>query len=303
MEAIIENSPKQGFIKKKKTVLIMKDSYGMPPLCTALKHQAPIECVMFVLKACPKMTKEEDKQNRLALHIAMTHRVPNDPIILALVEKNKGAPKALDQWLRTPLHSGMEFRAQVNSVRTVLEKYPKAAKLLDSNNRYPLHLGMRFEAHKEAIDIVMKANKDAIDKKDKYDRTPLQEGLARRAPLNCIKILLAECTAETILHQDTNGKNCLHLGMEKNVQARIIELLLQKCPTLAVAQDKDGNSPLHLGMMHEAKLDCIKALLKVKPEATKLKNNDKIKPYGIGMQYGAPKNSLEALRKAEADCK
>ena len=279
----------------------MKDMYGMPPLSTGLKHQAPIQCVMFILKACPKMTKVEDNETRLALHIAMTHRVPNDPIILALVEKNASATKALDQWQRTPLHSGMEFRAQVNAVKTVIEKYPKAAEMLDSNKRYPLHLGMRFEAHKEAIEIVMKAHKEAIDKKDKYEHTPLHEGLARRAPLNCIKVLVTECTRETIMEQDTNGKNCLHLGMEKDVKARIIEELLKKCPNLALAQDNEGNTPLHIGMMNQAKLDCIKALLKIKPEATKVKNNEKIKPHGVGRQYEAPESCLEAVRQAEAE--
>lgn len=300
VKQIVEKSPKRkGFFDKTKKLLVMKDMYGMPPLSSGLKHQAPIKCVMFVLRACTKMTKVEDNEKRLPLHIAMTHKAPNDPIVKTLVEKYPDATKALDQWLRTPLHSGMEFRAQVNAIKTVLGIYPKATELVDSNKRYPLHLGMRFEAHKEAIELVMNANKSAIECKDAYEHTPLHEALARRAPPNCVKVILDESSQETIKAQDATNSTCLHLGTEKDAKARVIEALLKKCPELGLMEDNDGNTPLHIGMMNKAKLDCIKALLKYQPQATKVKNKEELTPYQVGVSYCALDSCLEEVRKAK----
>jgi ankyrin repeat protein len=302
VKELVDKGPKKSmFDYKTKKALVMKDSGGLTPLAVGLKCQAPIDCVMLVLNACPKMTKVEDNEARLPLHIAMEHKAPNAPIVEALVEKNPKAPRALDQWLRTPLHSGMEFRAQVNAIKTVIGKYPQAADMVDSNKRYPLHLGMRFEAHKEAIQLVLDTNKGAIDKKDDYRHTPLHEALARRAPHDCVKVVLDCCSVDVIKEVDDGGRTCLHLGLEKEATGRVIEEVLKKCPDLAFIRDKDGNTPLHIGMMHKAKVDAIQALLKIKPkEATKVKNTAGCTPYDLGRNYRAPASCMEVMRKAEA---
>jgi ankyrin repeat protein len=256
----------------------------------ALHPNTSLDLIQVLLKACPNVVSEPNKEGLMPIHAACRYCCDKAEIIELLINAKPSVLRC-----RTKMGNLVQKKAKATPALVPNESFAKnnqhlvLAEVVSSSWRssqvqnttesefeersrqlrdgsYPLHIAIANGAPFRVIEKLATAAPDVLTMTDKFGRTCLHLAVANEATLNL------ESSTETLNSQETHSKQLQRITLD------ILELLHFMNRNQIGKQDKSKNLPLHTAMQGGRSVECVDFLIRGYPQAVDMRNIDGLTP-------------------------
>lgn len=265
---------------------------GDYPIHVALTHRPPDEVITAILSAFPEGAKKKDHAGYLPLWLSIDRKL-SDVLIITLLEIHPEAAQKQTKNGGLPLHQVIEDGFSCEVIISTLHAFPMAANKQDHAGQYPLNIAIEKRCSDKVILKILNANTDAaMSELTHIGDLPLHQAIKKGYSEEVI-ISILHAFPKAAEELDHTGSTPLLSSIKQKCPDSIIFALLEANP--CATRKLDDDVPLHQAIKMNYSEEVLLAILREYPEACKEKYSNGNLPLNMSIEVNCTDKVIFAL--------